>query len=241
MIDAYMHLDMGTAAPLADLRQRLNEAGLTSALVVENWDGRNFDLMALAQEQTYDGIGLAYCYRAQSRAQLQSLLAHSRVRALRADAHALAQKDFPVDLIAHNRKWLLSHAETGIAVLSPLLMQWAQIQPNLQVYVPHLGWPRREGADEVGWVQAMTGLASMPNIVVGVSALAHFSNLPFPHEDVQPFVQRLCGLFGAERIVIGSDYPNSGAAMYAAQHALATRWVSAVLPLWSGHDHGLLN
>jgi len=239
MIDAYMHLDIGAAAPLADLRQRLDEAGLTGALVVETWDGRNFDLLARAEADVFDGIGVAYCYRGQSRVELQSLLARQRVWSLRADAHSLARDDFPAELIARERKWLLSHAETGIAALLPLLLYWTQRQPDLKIYVPHLGWPRRDGADDVGWIEAMTRLANIPTIVVGVSALAHFSNLPFPHDDMRPFVERLCALFGAGRIVVGSDYPNSGAAMYAAQHALATRWVSAALPLWSHHDHGL--
>jgi predicted TIM-barrel fold metal-dependent hydrolase len=236
MIDAYMHLDMRAAAPLADLRQRLDEAGLDGALVVETWDGRNVELLARAEADRLDGIGVAYCYRGQSRAELQSLLARQRVWCLRADTSSLARDDYPAELVARERKWLLPHAEAGIAPLLPSLVRWSQASPDLKIYVPHLGWPRRDGADETTWLEAMTCLANIKTTVIGVSALAHFSNLPFPHEDVRPFVDRLCALFGAGRVVIGSDYPNSGAAMYQAHHALATRWVSAALPLWNQHD-----
>ncbi len=239
MIDGYMHLDLQAAAPLSDLRRRLEQSGQDGALLVETWDGRNRNLMVHAQAVALPGIRYAYCFRGQDGPLLDELLAGPNVMALRADTAALARDDFPAARLAADGTWLLGHAEEGIAALARRLQHWTRQCPALRVYVPHLGWPRRNGADEADWADAMQGLAAIPTVIAGVSALAHFSREAFPHEDMQPCVEHLCRLFGARRIVLGSDYPNSGAVLYAPLHALGARWVAGALPDWDPHHDAL--
>lgn len=236
MIDAYAHLDMRAPEPLADLGRRLAEAGVEGALVVETWDGRNRAVMETAGMKARPGIGLAYCFRGETEAEIETRLAPDKVRALRIMTKALSPSAFLPALLARSRKWLLPHAEAGIGPLADALSHAAERHPDLQLYVPHLGWPRRDGLDDADWPRAMRRIADIPNAVVGVSALEHFSREAFPHDDVRPFAEQLCALFGPRRILIGSDYPLIDESQYADHMALARSWVIALSPNWSDEN-----
>jgi hypothetical protein len=45
MMDAYCHLDMEQESPVADIERRMAAAGVSMALLVETWDGRNRRLL----------------------------------------------------------------------------------------------------------------------------------------------------------------------------------------------------
>ena len=84
-------------------------------------------------------------------------------------------------------KWLVPHAENGIGPLRKELLALAKRTPGLQIYLPHLGWPRQEKIDDQEWEAAVSELHEIPGMVVGISAIAHFSREPFPHPDIETF------------------------------------------------------
>jgi predicted TIM-barrel fold metal-dependent hydrolase len=62
-------------------------------------------------------------------------------------------------------------------------------------------------------------------VVAGISAISHFSRMPFPHEDIKPFAIRLRELFGSESLFAGSDYPLFETGRYVDYIKLATEWI----------------
>jgi predicted TIM-barrel fold metal-dependent hydrolase len=121
-------------------------------------------------------------------------------------------------------KWLLTYAESGIGPLRDELRKSLIRHPDLRIYVPHLGWPRRDGQDDPEWNTAMRELSSIPACIVGISAIAAFSKEPYPHADVQEFAVRLHEFFGASRVIIGSNYPLFQRHMYSQYMFLASQW-----------------
>jgi L-fuconolactonase len=144
-----------------------------------------------------------------------------------ADLHRLGR--IPA-MLESTGKWLLPHAESGIRALAEELLQLSAARPGLPIYVPHMGWPRRDQQDDKDWRESVAMLSRLPNLVVGISAIAHFSREAFPHNDVAPFAAHLLATFGAESLVAASDYPLFEKDRYAQYMLLASSWIASGNP-----------
>jgi predicted TIM-barrel fold metal-dependent hydrolase len=207
MIDAYTHLDMSTARPLADLEQRMKAAGIDRALVVETWSGDNRGCLQQLMDLPVPAFRIAPCFRSEQEESGAQLLTLETVGALRIKTADLRRLGRTATALESTGKWLLPHAEAGIAALTEELLQLAGLYPGLLIYLPHMGWPRRDKQDDADWLNSILRLSELPNLIVGVSAMAYFSHEAFPHDDVAPFAAHLRATFGPERLVAGSDYP----------------------------------
>ena len=80
--------------------------------------------------------------------------------------------------------------------------------PELRFVVDHMAKPpiARNEIDE--WAEAMRPVASYPNIHCKLSGLVTEANwTSWRVEDLRPYVDTALELFGAERMMFGSDYP----------------------------------
>ena len=77
--------------------------------------------------------------------------------------------------------------------------------PSLKLILDHMGYPQVD-ADEAEF-QPIIDLARYDNICLKLSDVAGRSSQDFPYRDVQPFIEKLLGAFGAERMVWGTGYP----------------------------------
>ena len=77
--------------------------------------------------------------------------------------------------------------------------------PSLNLILDHMGYPQVD-ADETEF-QPIIDLARYGNICLKLSDVAGRSSQDFPYRDVQPFIEKLLGAFGAERMVWGTGYP----------------------------------
>jgi predicted TIM-barrel fold metal-dependent hydrolase len=127
--------------------------------------------------------------------------------------------------LENSGKWLVPHAENGIGPLRRELLALAKRAPGLQIYLPHLGWPRQEKIDDQEWEAAVSELHEIPGMVVGISAIAHFSREPFPHPDVERFAARLMEIFGPASVIAASDYPLFEKNLYKQYMQLAQGWL----------------
>jgi len=207
MIDAYAHLDMSVAHPIDDLAQRMRSAGVVRALIVETWSGDNRECLHQLMAQASAASLTAPCFRPEQAESGAETVSSDVVRAIRVKTADLERLDGVSGILQSREKWLLCHAESGIAALTQELLQLASVYPELRIYVPHMGWPRRDKQDDADWAESMRALARLPHLIMGVSAIEHFSRLPFPHEDIDPFVADLLEAFGPDRLVCASDYP----------------------------------
>lgn len=228
MIDAYTHLDMSAAQPIVDLEQHMNAAGIERAFIVETWSGDNRECLQQLIASPSPAFRVAPCFRPEQAESSAELLHPEIVGALRVKTANLHQLGSTAAMLQSTKKWLLPHAELGIAALTERLLQLAVVYPELTIYLPHMGWPRQEKQDDNNWLNSIVRLGKLPNLVVGISAIAHFSRDAFPHDDIAPFAARLLATFGPERLVAGSDYPLFERDRYSHYMQLASDWITGV-------------
>ena len=77
--------------------------------------------------------------------------------------------------------------------------------PSLKLILDHMGYPQVD-ADEAEF-QPIVDLARYDNMYLKLSDVAGRSSQDFPYTDVHPFIEKLVGTFGAERMVWGTGYP----------------------------------
>jgi predicted TIM-barrel fold metal-dependent hydrolase len=83
----------------------------------------------------------------------------------------------------------------------------ALIRSGVRVVVDHFGEPDVSRSLAQPGFQTVLALGRDADAVVKLSAAFRASAQPFPHPDVEPFVEAAIGAFGVERCVWGSDWP----------------------------------
>lgn len=221
-------------SPLADIEQRMQSAALDKALLVETWNGANRSLLMSVLDGGQDHRFLVgMCHRPDNSEDQCRLLKHTAlagVRMLTADVdadHAVCRE------LDRREKLLITHAESGIGHLCRTLVRTCGALPGLRIYVPHIGWPMKEGSLDPDWEPAMKELTAIPSIIFGISAIPHFSRCPFPHNDVRDTALELIARLPLARIAIGSDYPLMEKDRYDDYLRIARTWVTSIYPEWS--------
>ena len=96
---------------------------------------------------------------------------------------------------------ILSHQITAIAEL-------ARRHPRLTIMLDHGAKPRLGDANAMlGWAREMEKLAAMPNVTSKISGLLTELTPAGTRNDVAGAIGALFDLFGADRLVWGSDWP----------------------------------
>lgn len=232
VIDAYTHLDLTCADPIADMKARMAQAGIDSALAVETWKGDNLPWLKKMIAEPSPQFRVVLCFRPDQQLPSHDSLQRGAVMGLRVRTADLHQWPDIATWLETSGNWLITHAENGIGPLRKELVALNQLAPGVQIYLPHLGWPRRDKIDDSEWEAAVSDLSAIPGMVVGISAIAHFSREPFPHPDVEPFAARLIEKFGPASVVAGSDYPLFEKNLYAQYMQLAQAWVRRADAQW---------
>lgn len=99
------------------------------------------------------------------------------------------------DLLVHTRH--LQHAR-----------QVAEECPELSLVVDHLAKPPIASGEFAEWARALRPLASFPNVYCKLSGLVTEANWStWRTADLRPYVDYALALFGAERLMFGSDHP----------------------------------
>jgi predicted TIM-barrel fold metal-dependent hydrolase len=233
MTDSYTHIDLTAADPIGDLRAKMTAGGVLRALVVETLKGDNHKQLVTLSKARPSQIRLAFCYRPESADSAKRFMADPEVVALRVRTAQLEENIAWLAELETSGRYLLIHAESGIAALVRNARAVAAAHPRLRIYVPHLGWPRNEKKDDPLWRDSIQALHAIPNAIIGISSLLTFSRQPFPHPDVHGFARELIQLFGPSRLVAGSDFPFIDKPRYAGYVGLAHQWIRNIWPQWS--------
>ena len=81
--------------------------------------------------------------------------------------------------------------------------------PELKMVIDHLAKPPLGEDDRVVWREQMAAAAASPNVYAKVSGLntatPDFEN--WTYEDIKPQIDNCIELFGADRLMFGSDWP----------------------------------
>jgi L-fuconolactonase len=152
---------------------------------------------------------------------LRRVTGHPRMLGVRMHA-ALAYEAIPTD-IDRTGEWILDERlapvwdeaaslDTCVFVF-PKAEQLSMVErlaadhPDVTLVVDHMAWPdETTSAREAPWTD-FEDVAERDNVYVKVSSLPRSSASEWPYEDLHGYVRRLLDWFGAERLMLGSDYP----------------------------------
>lgn len=108
--------------------------------------------------------------------------------------HLLAGHDWVFDLITH---------PADIAAYLPAL----SASPDTTFVLEHAGWPDGPDPDQFRhWRQAITPLATLPNVDCKISGLGMALHTTDP-DKLRPWVETCIELFGVDRCLFGSNFP----------------------------------
>jgi L-fuconolactonase len=78
--------------------------------------------------------------------------------------------------------------------------------PNVKVVIDHLARPDQELDPERPLFQKLLSMARYPNLYIKGSAYPEITRQPYPYADVLDLMRRSLDVYGAERVMWGSDY-----------------------------------
>jgi predicted TIM-barrel fold metal-dependent hydrolase len=98
----------------------------------------------------------------------------------------------------------LRRAHDEFAVLDAIAARW----PSVTVALSHACLPlERSASDLAEWSAAMRTLARRPNVVCKISAVAGASDPDWTPASIRPWILSCVAGFGAERCMLGSNFP----------------------------------
>ena len=124
---------------------------------------------------------------------------------------------------------LMIYAPTLVTEIGAL----ARAYPRLQIILDHINLSEAmKGTDKIGEaVNAVLGLAALPNVSVKVSALPCYSSEVYPYRDMQQHAQQVIERFGVKRSFWGTDYSR-----LPCSYAQAITMFTEEMPFLTGDD-----
>ncbi|WP_036186319.1 amidohydrolase family protein [Marinimicrobium agarilyticum] len=89
----------------------------------------------------------------------------------------------------------------------PVIDELARRHPSLRIVVDHGGKPAIGRGETGSWERGLAVLARRPNVLCKLSGLATEMAPEQPVEAMDAYIDRILDLFGAERVLWGSDWP----------------------------------
>lgn len=208
----------GMYAPLA------RPSGVVGAVVVESsaWVEDNlWYLMVSEPDPVIVGVsGRLDPYKPEFGEYLERYHRNPLYRAIRASRFYTATDDkVTLDAVAVDNLKLLAQADLAHDTANPSIplmranVMLADAIPNLRIIMDHLPWFDPTPDNRAAYEAVVKEMAARPNIFVKLSAVYH------PRRDNQQIVDDysqlrdrldyLYGMFGEDRVIFGTDYPNS--------------------------------
>lgn len=215
----YTHDDLITDMNRADVDESVV---VTTPLYGRGRDANDYTLESIAgHPDRLHGVGLVDFFADDVRDRLGTVLDHDRMIGVRMHA-ALKYDDAPTEL-DRTGEWILDDALAPVweemAALDACLFVFPKAQqlglvgrladahPDVTFVVDHMAWPDETTTpDTAPWTDFET-LATSDNVYVKVSSLPRSSGEGWPYRDLWDYVRNLVEWFGADRLMLGSDYP----------------------------------
>lgn len=109
----------------------------------------------------------------------------------------------------------------------PCLLELLRRYPALKTVIDHGAKPRIAGAEWAPWAEDMARIASAAAVCCKLSGLITEAAPEQTDADIRPYFDHLLRLFGAERLLWGSDWPVLNlAGDYAGWHKTCRQWTA---------------
>jgi len=89
----------------------------------------------------------------------------------------------------------------------PALLQCARAYPRLAIVIDHAAKPPIADAQFGHWREDLAQLAALPNVHCKLSGLVTEAKPDWNVGDLRPYVSHVLEIFGAQRVIWGSDWP----------------------------------
>lgn len=211
-----------------DLIVGMNRIGIDESVIVttplygRGRGANDYTLESIAAHpDRLHGVGLVDFFADDVRDRLRAVLDHDGMLGVRMHA-ALEYDDAPTEL-DRTGDWILDDALApvweematldGCVFVFPkaqqlgLVGRLAAAHPDVTFVVDHMAWPDGTTTPDSEPWSDFRDLAAFDNVYVKVSSLPRSSIEGWPYRDLWGYVRNLVEWFGADRLMLGSDYP----------------------------------
>lgn len=188
-------------------------SGTILVQAADTYEDTFYMLSVAARDPTVIGvIGWAPLDRVDEARAALDLYAGSLVRGIRALNHTYSDPRWllragGVELLA-SRGFTLDVVSTEPTHLE-MIAELATRHPQLSIVIDHLGKPDIADKGWEPWASLLAAAATRPNVSVKLSGLNTASAPGWTIADWQPYVDHAVASFGADRMMMGSDWPVS--------------------------------
>ena len=211
-----IHRDFGPA----DLAPELDAARISGTVLVQSLPTENdtrFLLDLAARTPTVCAVvGWVDMKAADAATKIAAFAAHPKARGLRPMLQDLPDDAWIDDRILDGAvAAMIDHDLRFDALVTPrhldALYEFARRYPDLRIVVDHGAKPHIATKEVEPWLSAMTRLALLPNVHCKLSGLwteaGGVADEDALRSSVRPYVRAVTELFGARRLMWGSDWP----------------------------------
>jgi len=199
-----------------DLGGLLYRNGVTATVLVQSMPSEADTHFMLDLSDRYSFIGAVVGWtdlKAPDAPQrIAALAAHPKLRGLRPMLQDLDDDAWIDDpALAPAVASMLQHGLRFDALVLPrhlpALLEFVRRFPQLPVVIDHLAKPAMHGQPDARWRQDMERLAGQPQVHCKLSGMVTEAGPEWTVQQLRPYAQHVLQVFGAERVLWGSDWP----------------------------------
>jgi L-fuconolactonase len=197
-----------------DLLAEMKAAGVDRAMIVPpGWEGLRNDLAieaARLNPERFAVMGRLALDRPETRGKIATWKQQPGMLGVRLPFHHESHRAWLSDGTAD---WFWPAAEKamlGVMIYTPgnlpPVKKIAEQYPGLKLIIDHMAIPRGTKDDAAfAHIGELCEFARFPNVAVKTTALPCYSDEPYPHPKLHPYVKRAYDAFGPKRLFWGSD------------------------------------
>lgn len=199
-----------------DLAPLLAEHGVAGTVLVQSLPSEDDThwLLALAERAGFIRavVGWTDLLAPDAPAAIARLASHDKLKGLRPMLQDLDDDRWIADpALAPALAAMVEHGLRFDALVLPrhlpALLQCARGYPALSIVIDHAAKPPIADGSFGQWREDMAQLAALPNVHCKLSGMVTEATSDWSVDDLQPYVAHVLSVFGAQRVIWGSDWP----------------------------------
>ena len=211
IVDAYIHCGMQKYEPIEKVREVMQLAGVTRAVLVQHlgeFDNSYIAAIVNRYPQSFAGVCMVdstSCYAADT---LKKLVTTKRFKGVRLVTDSLRTCPQLWEAVTQLDLIIVLYAPTGVVPYLDPLRRFFDKNPECRLVITHMGSPQINDAFNLELYQQLFCLSEYPNVYYQLSGMKMCA--PYPYEVLYPFVEEAIERFGSLRVLWGSNFPVVG-------------------------------